>query len=515
MIAALLFAAMVFLPIRQLGDFLVWRYYLDEESKIERREGYVKDFQDYVVRNKLSVNDAEKMSGWSGGAYVDILIYKDSNLVYAPDWFIDFENDETTGNGEYTDLNESDALESGDTSEETVTDSADTETPESLESEDVGEGESSLESGSETETELESQKKGSNDGWFSGDRGFEQYLTQEAREAYLERLGDLLSGNSELSPIYCRDGTLLITVVDYSEEFMHNLIFAVSVIFAVLLFAIIMLVAFTVYVSRINRLANKVRRVESGELDMPIKIEGNDELAMLAANVNSMRNAVVDNMTKEQQAWEANAELITAMSHDVRTPLTVLLGYLDLLEMQNPDEEQKEYIVACRDNAMRLKRLSDDMFSYFLVFGRREVNIDMSKTVDCESLMHMIAEKRLWLEEKSFTVNLSGDPGEFLINIDDVYFNRVLDNVISNIEKYADASEPIEIKVSNDSEELAISIRNLVRVDENRPESNGIGTRTCRRIMEKMSGHFESETEKGYYTAHIRIRLGSAAEKNK
>lgn len=505
LLIAFILSASIFSIVNKVGDFLVWRYYLDEESKSERIEGHIKDFQDYVDENELSVDDSAMISRWSGGNYVDIMIYKDADLIYAPDWFIDFEADQeketetdehgntiTEENGEAETEKENVSGSEVDTSEET---------------EDAIIG--GMESGNETDsasfeetTGIETERE---NGWLSGYRGFEQYLTQEAREAYNKRLGDILSGNRALTPVYFSDGTLLVTVVDYSEEFMSNLIFAISIIIAMIIFMVIMLISFSTTVTRINKLANNVKRVERGELDIPLKLEGYDEIASLAGDVNSMRNSVVENMTKEQKAWEANTELITAMSHDIRTPLTVMLGYLDLLELQQIDESSREYVTACKENALRLKRLSDDMFSYFLVFGKKDIKIDLDKTYSTESITHMIAERIFWIEEKNFTVKMTAECDGYSVRLDAVYFNRVLDNLFSNIEKYADRSHNIEINCSVKNSVFTVKIKNLIRTDEIHAESNGIGTKTCRRIMEKMDGEFRSYTSDGYYVAEIVI----------
>ena len=150
------------------------------------------------------------------------------------------------------------------------------------------------------------------------------------------------------------DGTALVTVVDYTEDFLYSGVLVMAIAGAMIVLTLVMVFNFTSMALRVNKLAHDVKLVEEGNLNMPIRLDGNDELTALADDVNSMRNAVVDNMTKEKQAWEANAALITAMSHDIRTPLTVVLGYLDLIELQNSDPANEEYIAACKENTMRL-----------------------------------------------------------------------------------------------------------------------------------------------------------------
>ena len=426
---AILTAALVFVACKQVGDFLVWKYYLDEETKQERAENYVEDFQKYVKNRKLSVDDSERIAEWSGGNYVDMIVYRDKDLVYAPEWFIDSSNPQD---------------------------------------------------------------------YFSGDRDFEQYLTEEARAAYLARLEDILDENSDFSTIYFVDGTLLVRVIDYTEDFVYNLVFAVSLLLSLVALALIMILNFSATASRIKRLAREVRLVEGGNLELPIAVSGNDELSLLADDVNSMRNSIVDNMTKEQQAWKANAELITAMSHDIRTPLTVMLGYLELMEMQN-NGDNAEYISACKDNALRLKRLSDDMFSYFLVFGKSDGEEVEMVDVGSEVLGHMIAERVILLTESGLDIAYDDKLPAATLSVNIDYLGRVVDNVFTNLQKYADVNAPVVIESSACDGFLTLLVKNRIGSDIDRAESNGIGLKTCERIMEKMGGSVAITSEGDEY----------------
>ncbi|MBR4031530.1 MAG: HAMP domain-containing histidine kinase [Clostridia bacterium] len=431
LILALITAAVVFVACKQFGDFLVWKYYLDEETKQERAENYIEDFQKYVKNKKLSIHDSKKIAAWSGGNYVDMIVYKDKNLVYAPDWFIDSSSPQD---------------------------------------------------------------------YFSGDRNFEQYLTEEARTAYLERLEDILDENSDLSSVYFVDGTLLVRVIDYTEDFVYNLVFAASLLLALIVLAIIMILNFSATASRIKRLARDVRLVEGGNLELPIAIRGHDELSSLAEDVNSMRNSVVDTMTKEQQAWKANAELITAMSHDIRTPLTVMLGYLELMEMQEKSNIDSEYVAACKDNALRLKRLSDDMFSYFLVFGKKDALDGEMIDVGSEVIEHMLAERVILFEESGFELSYSHDLPSVTISVNLDYLGRVIDNVFANIQKYADLNAPVYIESEIKDGNLTLAFRNKIDKSSDRAESNGIGLKTCERIMERMGGSVTVVAESDDYS---------------
>ena len=492
LLISLMLAALVFYGVYEFGNYLVWRYYLGESDKQERAEQYAAEFQEYVKDNMLSVGDTEDISRWNPGRYADMIVYKDQNLIYAPEWFEDYVLGETPS-------------VSGD---ESLEDIETTEDGSELFSEDISEteGESEGESTSEISSSTEmSTDKDFYEGWFSGDRGFEQYLTEEARRKYTSALSEALDGNNTLHPIYFVDGTLLVAIVDFTEEAMENTVFAISIICALAVIALFAIIYFSTVATRIKTLASNVRRIEKGDMEHRISVSGNDEISDLASDVNSMRDAIVDNMSKEKRAWEANAGLITAMSHDIRTPLTVMLGYLDLIEMQNEDEATGEYIESCRDNALRLKKLSDDMFSYFLVFGKGENSMKTEALNASEWLGHVLGEQEVLLFERGYTVEKKTDIPDVNILVDEAYFRRVTDNLFSNIIKYADAKIPVELSLTLDGDILRFVCTNAVNNGENAPESNGIGLKTCIKIMEEMGGHLSYREENGRFTVEIFI----------
>ena len=523
---ALAVSSLVFVGAKEFGDFLVWRYYLDEETKQERAERYVKDFQDYVTAEKLLTTDSSKINSWSAGGFVEMMFYKDSTLIYAPEWFEKMESesiaeslsesfgesaDESLGGEMVGDggMDES-VAESGDGAVESNA-STENVTEEPLESESGETGsESEIGSGSDSGTDSDESSEAApptENGWLSGDRGFMQYLSEEDKAAYSQRLKDILEGNNTMRPVEFVDGTLLVSVVDYTEEFLYAIVFSVSLLAALFVLLFIMIFNFTDMATRINRLANSVKLVERGNLDLTIKVAGNDEISALASDVNSMRNAVVDNMTKEKKAWETNAELITALSHDVRTPLTVMMGYLDLLELQNSDPSEGEYIAACKENAMKLKVLSDDMFSYFTVFGKNEIDPESFIDHEADFVRQMIAEHEILFIENGGGIVWENELPDVTLRLETVYFGRVIDNIFSNINKYAELSTPVVIRSAVSDGMLTIEFENTIKENDDRAESNRIGIKTCIRIMEQLGGSFDHRAENGTFTATISLPI--------
>lgn len=427
MICCLLVSGGIYFGLSKLGDYLVWKNYVNisEDEVRERNRGYMEDLQKFVNINRLSVSEAQETNRWTSGQHLRLVFYRDRDLIY-------YEQD-------------------------TV----------------------------------------------SGDKNFQSYLSEEDRKSYEETLRSILDGNSDAYPISFTDGTLLVTFVDNTQSFMESVVWFASLSVAAIFFIVFMFIYFNNITWRIRRLANNVKAVEDGNMDMKIYDGGNDEIGRLAQDVNSMRNAVIDNMSKEREAWEANAGLITAMSHDIRTPLTVMMGYMELMEIQNEDPAFAEYIESCKKNAEKLKKLSDDMFSYFLVFGKRD--FEQNKTVESADgvIRHMLEEHCILLSETGYNVSTCWNCNGIKVLIDQKYFGRVIDNVFSNIGKYAHKDFPVCICVSEKDGKFVIRTENTEKDDVSDAESNRIGNKTCLKIMEQLDGEFISGAVGNKYVNEI------------
>ena len=166
------------------------------------------------------------------------------------------------------------------------------------------------------------------------------------------------------------DGRAIVAISEYTENFYFSTFGSVSVIVAALVFILAIVNYVRVIIVRIKRFESDVTIVSEMDMDYEIISDGVDEIARLSSNVERMRRRMLDHIKSEQEAREANTDLITSISHDIRTPLTVLMGYIEMMkERECEDEILQSYISATESTALRLKQLSDDMFKYSLAFG--------------------------------------------------------------------------------------------------------------------------------------------------
>lgn len=245
----------------------------------------------------------------------------------------------------------------------------------------------------------------------------------------------------------------------------------------------------------IHRLEAELKILGSGNLNYPITIRGNDEITGLAEGIESMKRGILEEQKMKDEAEKANVELVTAMSHDLRTPLTSLIGYLELLHMHRyQDEEQlEEYLSRCREKAFRLKRMSDRLFEYFLVYGKQEEPYQF-QTVSCMELIEDLCNAQFYdWQEQGGQIECQIEDVSGNVKVDSGYLQRIVDNTTSNLKKYADISDPLKIRAFARQDMLHILLTNKVREQKNRVESTQIGLKTCRRIMEKHGGEFSWE----------------------
>lgn len=282
------------------------------------------------------------------------------------------------------------------------------------------------------------------------------------------------------------DGEYRVAVCDYSEAWLYSYVSFGALVLGFVIYSFIAFGFTRRLTRRVTRLSEAVGA--AGALNQTIPVVGTDELARLAASVNTMRDTILERTRNEQTAWQANSDLITAMSHDIRNPLTSLIGYLDLLEMSQDrlPEDLRSYVLASRDKAYQLKGLTGEMFRYFLVFSRGEQETHpepYDAQILCTQLLGECAAELL-------EVNLLPLTTPCTVTTDVQMLKRVTDNLLSNIEKNADPAVRLTILAECENGRLHICFANRARHELARVESNHIGLRTCEAILQLLGGQF-------------------------
>ena len=309
---------------------------------------------------------------------------------------------------------------------------------------------------------------------------------------------------SVVYPIVFRDGTFYAVIYDNSDSGLYDLLWIVSLLLGCAVLALTLLAYNRRVARRVVAISQEVQSIGAGNLYLQLEPKGRDEISQLTASVEQMRLSLLRKTSEEQRALQQNSDLITAMSHDIRNPLTALLGYLDLAKngQYRSEEELQSFLDAAYGKAEQLKTLTDELFRYSLLFGCKELPMQM-ESYDARLLLEqLLGESRVQLQQQGFTVQLLPQQ-EVQIEADVMYLKRVLDNLFDNIRKYADPAKPVAIAALIEDGALHICLSNSVNPASGRIESNKIGLRTCTKIMTQMAGGFRRYTENGKFTAEV------------
>ena len=260
------------------------------------------------------------------------------------------------------------------------------------------------------------------------------------------------------------------------------------------IFFITFLLTMLYYVRRkvvyIHHLADEIKNIETGNLNFPITVKGNDELSSLAQDVNKMRHSLLGQIIRFQKARKDRDQFAVHMSHDLRTPVTSLIGYLDIVNQKRcPNKEIREqYLHKAEEKAIQLKTLSENMFSHFLT----SMDEFKSEDVFCDSSIIdlFIDDGLVLLESHLFQCSVSRDEGELtFFSIRKASLQRIFDNIFSNLLKYADPAFVIEVSCHKLEDRMEISFGNHIRQEKTGAVSSaGIGLKSVDELIRRNGG---------------------------
>lgn len=477
--------------------------YLNESAANKRTEEKINDFSDYVSEKNIASNDVNAILKWQRQERdVYILVYQNETVIFDSSKQQDISIMQRLIN----------KLSNSNSGGRKLVDSED-EKKEILSKIKnkrlVEDYQKSQEAESGDTTEMTATEAVTTEAVKAETTATEAVTTEAAAEVSLPEKDEVELAaqyqNYAFYPVRFADGLYDVCIVDYSEKKVYY--FSMIIGFLVCMFLYVALIMFYNgrIVRRVRRLTHEVSKIKNDNIQAEITKSGNDEIYILAENIDSMRNSIIQQMSKEEEAWQANRDLVTAMAHDIRTPLTVLNGYLELLQEGafESDEEYQQYIETCVDKAGQLKDLSDKLFRYFFVYSVHTDKLKMEMFDAKELFQQMVGEYIILLEERGITFHRKTDAASLKIAVDGSYLKRLFDNIFTNIRKYSDYGKPVDVIYEVSEHTVKLVISNYIRKDRNEAESTRIGIKTCEKIAQEMNISFSVKEERRRYTVTL------------
>ncbi|MGF9697769.1 sensor histidine kinase [Paenibacillus sp. MABNR03] len=274
-----------------------------------------------------------------------------------------------------------------------------------------------------------------------------------------------------------------------------------------------------------------IQEVAKGELAHRIEVKTSDEFGVVASSINQMAEQLQQSLQEERNAVAAKNDLITGISHDLRTPLTSILGFLEYIEKDRYQDEieMRYYVSIAYEKSLTLRKLIDDLFEYTRVSGG-SLPLSLTPLNLNPFLMQLAEEFAPMLEEAGMTYKFIGGQVPLWIMAAPGELVRAYENLFSNAIRYGAQGKVVEIALSLDQGEAVLRISNygepipaqdlprlferFYRVDKSRSRDTGgtgLGLAIAKSMIELHHGSIAAYSENGRTDFVTRFPLAPAS----
>ncbi len=276
----------------------------------------------------------------------------------------------------------------------------------------------------------------------------------------------------------------------------------------------------------IGELSDAMGEISQGNLNIQLEIKGDDEFSQMASNLNRMAEDIRRLMERERESERTKNELITNVAHDLRTPLTSVIGYLELLKNDTvlPAEKKQEYVRVTYNKAKHLEHLIEDLFGFTkLNYGK--VTMNVSQVDILQLLTQLLDEFYPNFTENDMHYEIHSNVRSIPLNGDGNLLARLFENLIGNAIKYGREGKVVNVSAILKESVVVISIINygyvipeneiqhifdkFYRVDQARSSSTGgtgLGLAIAKNIVEMHGGSIEARSNLDGTVFEVRLR---------
>lgn len=268
-----------------------------------------------------------------------------------------------------------------------------------------------------------------------------------------------------------------------------------------------------------------LKRISEGNLNTKIPIRTEDELGQLARNINSMSKHLKKSIEEERNAEKTKNELITNVSHDLRTPLTSIIGYLGLISNDEYKDEVslRYYIDIAYNKSLELKNLIDELFEFTKIsYGGMKLNLEI---IDIGQLIEQLAEEFIPIfNDAGMQCRISASKEKLTILGDGNLLVRVFENLLSNAIRYGREGKYVDIQLLGDKDSIIVNTINygqdiskidlpniferFYKIDKSRSKDSsgtGLGLAIAKNIIELHKGDIKVHSQNGITEFQVRL----------
>lgn len=297
--------------------------------------------------------------------------------------------------------------------------------------------------------------------------------------------------------LFMRD--IVLTEAQYAQ--LDDWVFHLSLLVSVAFFIILFLFLLGERLSYIREVLAGIDALRSGQEDYVVPLEGSNELTQLAEAVNYLSRTQREVKEQERVLNEEKEQFIRALSHDIRTPLTSIMAYSELLTGANTvdPQEQTRYLELIQHKAGQIKDMTD-----ILLDGSKR---NPEYFEDARLLIEQLTAEFEEMLEDGFSIEASLACPAFPGTFDVQELRRIFDNLVSNVQKYADPDRPVKISISLEGVQLLIRQENAVRERIAPADGYQIGLRSIQRIAQNYAGQVDVQKDDAAFAITITLSV--------
>ena len=267
------------------------------------------------------------------------------------------------------------------------------------------------------------------------------------------------------------------------------------------------------------------QKIKNGDVHHKLTLIDNDNFTTLAENINNIRDGLdkaIDNQLKSERM---KSELITNVSHDLKTPLTSIINYVELIKKEEDisPEYLKDYINVLDSKSKRLKILIEDLFEASKA-SSGNIELNMERIDITQLLRQSIGEMEEKLSEANLDLKVNVPDEKVYIRADGRRLYRVLENLLSNISKYSLSNTRVYIDITQVNDKVRLTMKNISsyelnfdpqeimerfkRADESRnTEGSGLGLAIARDLVNLQGGNFDIDIDGDLFKSIVEFQL--------
>ncbi len=355
---------------------------------------------------------------------------------------------------------------------------------------------------------------------FHSSNGFESVLGDDPRTLRSRK-------PFSAAPVNMSGDAIWVYVILRGQSYDHSLALAQSdyyirsglftFLIATLVTLVVGLFLFFLLTNRLRRLSLGVQAFKEGRLDHRIQIKGKDEVASLGMAFNDMAESIQDGIVKLQDADRSRSELIANISHDLRSPLTSIRGYLETLLLKENDlseKDKREFIEITLRNVAGFQTLVEELLDLAKLEARQIAPQRLPFSV-AELVQDVVLKMRSQSDKKHITMKWESDSGLPLYNGDIGLIERALTNIIGNAVEHTPESGTVTITLKQKDDRLLLCVcdtgkgipeidlphvfERFYRADKSRtrtPKGSGLGLAIAREVVDLHGGTIEAGNSK-------------------